>query len=196
MKPTLSVIALVGAPLASAHYIFQQLAVNSQKFPVYQNLRKNTNYNSPVTALCGATDSFTFYTDQAVYHQGPISLYMSKAPGQVADYDGSGDWFKIYGWGPTFGGSGASWPLRYPNLHQERGVPLAHQSLAIHNPGSTPQFYISCAQVNVTGGSGNKEPGPLVKIPGAFKATDPGYTANIYNNFKSYIVPGPSVFSC
>lgn len=53
------------------------------------------------------------------------------------------------------------------------------QSLAIHNPGSTPQFYISCAQVNVTGGSGSKEPGPLVKIPGAFKATDPGYTANV-----------------
>ena len=55
---------------------------------------------------------------------------------------------------------------------------LRIQSLAIHNPGSTPQFYISCAQVNVTGG-GSATPGPTVKIPGAFKATDPGYTANV-----------------
>ena len=134
MKLTLAVVAFLGTTrLASAHYIFQQFAVNSQKFPVYQNLRKNTNQNSPVTALSStdlrcnvggssgastttvdvkAGDSFTFYTDQAVYHQGPISLYMSKAPGAVADYDGSGDWFKIYDWGPTFSGSGASWPMR------------------------------------------------------------------------------------
>ena len=25
----------------------------------------------------------------------------------------------------------------------------------------------------------------MVSIPGAFKTMDPGYTANIYNNFKS-----------
>ena len=132
--PSTLTLALLGAPLTSeAHYIFQQFGVNSQKFPVYANLRKNTNHNSPVTALSSpdlrcnvggasgastttvnvkAGDSFTFYTDQAVYHQGPISLYMSKAPGAVADYDGSGDWFKIYDWGPTFGAGGASWPLR------------------------------------------------------------------------------------
>ena len=42
----------------------------------------------------------------------------------------------------------------------------------------TPQFYISCAQVKVSGG-GNANPSPTVKIPGAFKATDPGYTANV-----------------
>lgn len=67
------------------------------------------------------------------------------------------------------------------------------------------------------GGSGN--PGPTALIPGAFKETDPGYTANvnnplftlstsasaeltlplnkqIYTNFNSYTVPGPAVFSC
>lgn len=55
---------------------------------------------------------------------------------------------------------------------------LRIQSLAIHNPGSTPQWYVSCAQVNVTGG-GNANPSPTVKIPGAFKASDPGYTANV-----------------
>jgi len=58
-----------------------------------------------------------------------------------------------------------------------------------------PQFYIGCAQVAVTGG-GSKDLGPKVAIPGAFKSTDPGYTANIYNNFNSYTVPGPSVAKC
>lgn len=87
--------------------------------------------------------------------------------------------------------------------------------MAIHNPGSTPQFYISCAQVAVSGGSGTASPA-TVAIPGAFKASDPGYTANvsdagvsvggigmeltglcvqIYNNFKSYTVPGPAPVS-
>jgi hypothetical protein len=55
---------------------------------------------------------------------------------------------------------------------------LRIQQLAIHNPGSVPQFYISCAQISVTGG-GSANPSPTVKIPGAFKASDPGYTANV-----------------
>lgn len=53
-----------------------------------------------------------------------------------------------------------------------------------NNKGSTPQWYISCGQVKVEGG-GSTTPSPTVSIPGAFKATDPGYTANIYNNFHS-----------
>jgi hypothetical protein len=76
--------------------------------------------------------------------------------------------------------------------------------------GSPPQFYISCAQIKVTGG-GSGNPSPTVKvcrirrwvemnftdtinkIPGHVKSTDSGYTANIYNNFNSYVVPGPKV---
>lgn len=57
-----------------------------------------------------------------------------------------------------------------------------------------PQFYTSCAQIKVSGG-GSASPA-TVSIPGAFKDTDPGYTANIYNGLTSYTVPGPSVFTC
>ena len=46
-----------------------------------------------------AGDEFTFYLDTAVYHVGPTSLYLSKAPGMVVDYDGSGAWFKFWDWG-------------------------------------------------------------------------------------------------
>ncbi|KAK1750874.1 glycoside hydrolase [Echria macrotheca] len=220
---SISIIAALtlGVAEVSGHYIFQQLSVGSQKFAVYEHIRKNTNQNSPVLSLSSndlrcnvggssgastvtvpikAGDSFTFTADQAVYHQGPISLYMSRAPGSANDYDGSGDWFKIYDWGPDFSKSTVTWPLRstytstIPKCIKDGEYLLRIQSLGIHNPGSTPQFYISCAQVNVTGGGSATPSG--VKIPGAFKATDPGYTANIYNNFHSYTIPGPAVFSC
>jgi hypothetical protein len=75
---------------------------------------------------------------------------------------------------------------------------LRIQSLAIHNPypGGIPQFYVECAQVSVTGGTNVKTPTPTASIPGAFHSTDPGYTVNIYNNFKNYTVPGPAVVCC
>ena len=73
---------------------------------------------------------------------------------------------------------------------------LRVQHLGIHNPypAGIPQFYISCAQVTVTGG-GSGTPGPLVSIPGFIKGDEPGYTVNIYSNFKNYTVPGPAVWS-
>jgi hypothetical protein len=55
-------------------------------------------------------------------------------------------------------------------------------------PAGIPQFYISCAQVTVTGG-GSGNPGPTVSIPGAFKETDPGYTANVR------LSPSPSILT-
>ena len=54
------------------------------------------------------------------------------------------------------------------------------------------QFYIECAQITVTGG-GSGRPAPLVAIPGAFKATDPGYTVNIYNNVSASCKTLPGV---
>lgn len=69
---------------------------------------------------------------------------------------------------------------------------LRIQQLAIHNPGSTPQFYLECAQVTVTNG-GSGSPSPLVSIPGWIKGNEPGYTVNIYNNFHNYTIPGPAV---
>lgn len=96
--------------------IFQYLTANGQKGGQYQNVRRNTNYNSPVTSLSSndlrcnvgassnggntttvavaAGSSVTFTADTAVYHQGPVSFYMSKVADAVAS-DGSGDWFKV-----------------------------------------------------------------------------------------------------
>lgn len=224
MKYTASVAvaAALASHSVSGHYIFQSLQAGTASGTPYEFVRQNTNMNSPVLDLdsddmrCnvgGATggstqtltlkagDEFTFTLDQAVYHQGPVSLYMSKATGAVGEYDGSGDWFKIKDWAPDFSSGQAVWTMsdaytyNIPTCIPDGEYLLRIQSLAIHNPGSTPQWYIECGQVLVQGG-GTATPSPLVKIPGAFKTTDPGYTANIYSDFHEYIVPGPEEFTC
>jgi hypothetical protein len=110
--------------------IFQYLTANGQKGAKYQNVRTNTNNNSPVTSLssndlrcnvgassgggstttvsvaAGASVSFT--ADQAVYHQGPVSFYMTKVD-DAATADGSTDWFKIKEIGPKF--PGGTWDM-------------------------------------------------------------------------------------
>jgi hypothetical protein len=50
-----------------------------------------------------------FALDQAIYHTGPIQVYMSKASGDVKSYDGSGDWFKISSVPADITASAISW---------------------------------------------------------------------------------------
>jgi hypothetical protein len=125
--------AVLAANSVAGHYVFQQFTAGGTKCPAWKYIRRNSNpawlQNGPVTDLASsdlrcnvggqvsngtetitmkAGDEFTFTLDMAVYHAGPVSLYMSKAPGAVADYDGGGPWFKIWDWGPT----GSNWPLR------------------------------------------------------------------------------------
>ncbi|PVH89390.1 lytic polysaccharide monooxygenase [Cadophora sp. DSE1049] len=194
---TCAAVLALASQQASAHYIFQSVAVGGTKNAPYTYVRKNTNGNSPVTA--GSTLAFS--SDTAVYHNGPVSVYMAKAPTTAAAFDGSGNvWFKILDIGPTF--PGGTWDLKQtydipiPSCISAGEYLVRIQSMAIHNPyPALPQFYVSCAQVAITAG-GSKDLGPKVAIPGAFKATDPGYTANIYTNFTNYTIPGPEVASC
>jgi hypothetical protein len=52
MKFTTSLAAAVAlVQSTSAHYIFQQLSVGPTKYPVFQYIRQNSNYNSPVTGM-------------------------------------------------------------------------------------------------------------------------------------------------
>ncbi|KAF2007922.1 lytic polysaccharide monooxygenase [Amniculicola lignicola CBS 123094] len=217
---TLLLVAL--AEVAQGHYIFQYLTANGVKGAQYQNVRKNTNYNSPVTVLSSndlrcnvggntgsgtgvvsvaAGSTVTFTADTAVYHQGPISFYMTKVA-DATTADGSTDWFKIKEIGPSFSGGQAKWDMA---LSYSATIPaqlsagdylIRIEQLGIHNPGGAPQFYVGCGQLKITGG-GSCNPSPVTKIPGHVKASDSGYTANIYSpDFKSYVVPGPKVASC
>lgn len=51
-----------------------------------------------------------FALDQAIYHAGPLQIYMSKATGDVKSYDGSGDWFKISEVEADIDEESISWP--------------------------------------------------------------------------------------
>lgn len=64
---------------------------------------------STVSVAAGSSVAFT--SDVAVYHDGPISVYMAKATTTAAAFDGSGSvWFKILDIGPVF--PGGTWNLK------------------------------------------------------------------------------------
>jgi hypothetical protein len=73
---------------------------------------------------------------------------------------------------------------------------LRIEHIALHQASNTngAQFYISCAQIRVTGG-GNGNPSPLVSFPGAYSPNDPGIKINIYSGARSYTPPGPAVWT-
>jgi hypothetical protein len=63
------------------------------------------------TLSVAAGSSAAFTSDVAVYHDGPISVYMAKATTTAAAFDGSEDvWFKILDIGPSF--PGGTWDLK------------------------------------------------------------------------------------
>ena len=67
------------------------------------------------------------------------------------------------------------------------------ESIALHQAQSAggAQFYLACAQVEVTGG-GNGTPGPLVAFPGAYRAGEPGLIFSWQTT--AYTPPGPAVW--
>jgi len=62
---------------------------------------------------------------------------------------------------------------------------VEHIALHVAQSVGGAQFYISCAQISVTGG-GSGTPGPLVAFPGAYSATDPGILIDIYYPLVSF----------
>ena len=52
---------------------------------------------APETMPVAAGGTVTFQINPNIYHPGPVNVYMAKAPGTAADFDGKGNvWFKIY----------------------------------------------------------------------------------------------------
>ncbi|KIM19736.1 glycoside hydrolase family 61 protein [Serendipita vermifera MAFF 305830] len=168
------------------------------------NLGAIARTTGTLTVAAGSTA--TFNVPNGISHPGPLLWYMAKAPGSVNGWNPSGNvWFKIAQTGATFSGGTMSWPssglstvsVRIPSSISAGEYLLRVEHIAVHSAGSSggAQFYISCAQLKVTGG-GSASPGPLVAFPGAYKATDPGILINIYYPVPtSYTPPGPSVWS-
>ncbi|CAE6433032.1 Cellulose-growth-specific protein [Rhizoctonia solani AG-1 IB] len=202
------------------HYIFNKLIVNGVTGGAFANIRPVAS-NSPVEDVSsidmrcnvgGASGSGTttttfpagstigFVLDNTIYHPGPLAVYMGKAPATAAAWDGSGaNWFKIYELGADFN------PFKFKAMDQSTftfkipsSIPAGQYLLRIEQIGlhvaGAPQYYISCAQVSVTGG-GSANP-TKVSIPGYVSKDDPSLTVNIwYPTPTAYKVPGPAVFN-
>jgi len=124
---------------------------------------------------------------------------MAKVPdGQdAATWDGKGEvWFKIYAEKATSSGGQLSWAslnkgsvsTTIPKSLPSGDYLLRIEHIALHmasNAGGA-QFYISCAQVKVTGG-GSGKPSPLVSFPGVYTASDPGIKVNIYSGVSGVL---------
>jgi hypothetical protein len=171
-----------------------------------QGAFKSAGKTEVLTVNAGDEIKLTLGVGAKMQHPGPGLVYMSKAPtGSVKAYDGSGDWFKIFEEGVCDGGdfTSTAWcdynrnfiaakiPKDTPN--GEYLVRVEH--IGVHRSHvNQPEHYVSCMQVKVQGG-GNGTPGPMVKFPGAYKATDPYANFSIYNGRKAFPMPGPKVWT-
>ncbi|KAL2262155.1 hypothetical protein VTK26DRAFT_2317 [Humicola hyalothermophila] len=178
--------------------------VNSQQIRCFQSSHSPAQATLNVTA--GST--VTYYANPNIYHPGPMQFYLARVPdGQdINSWTGEGAvWFKVYHEQPNFG-SQLTWPsngqssfsVPIPSCIRPGNYLLRAEHIALHVAQSAggAQFYISCAQLGITGG-GSTDPPNKVSFPGAYSASDPGILINInWPIPTSYQNPGPPVFSC
>ncbi|KAK3388014.1 glycoside hydrolase family 61 protein-like protein, partial [Podospora didyma] len=163
------------------------------------------------TLTIAAGETLGFVASSGIMHFGPCQFYMARVPDgkDVNSWDAAGNvWFKagsisaVQTGGPLKGDE-ATWPA-YHKSQVNFKIPAALpsgtylvrvESIALHlaQQAGGAQFYISCGQVNVTGG-GSGTPGPLVAFPGAYKASDPGLIWPNSPARTSYTAPGPAVW--
>ncbi|KAL2121788.1 hypothetical protein VTJ04DRAFT_2243 [Mycothermus thermophilus] len=142
-------------------------------------------------------------------HWGPVQVYLSKVPDASTAEPTQVGWFKIFSnaWAKKPGGNSGDddyWGTRelngccgrmdvpIPTDLEDGDYLLRAEALALHAmPG---QFYMSCYQITITGGTGTAKPA-TVRFPGAYTNNDAGIRANIHAPLSTYIAPGPEVYS-
>ncbi|KAK1224237.1 hypothetical protein PQX77_012859 [Marasmius sp. AFHP31] len=196
--------AVLVAQTAFGHYVFDTVIYGNQQStaairrpisngPVEDvtsnNMRCNVNptpATQTVSVAAGSTIGFKIEPNNYIGHPGPGAIYLGKAPSTAASWDGSGaNWFKIAEWGARFDPQFEFIiPMNETQLTTTipASVPAGEylarvEHLALHQ-GGQPQWYISCAQIKITGG-GNANP-TKVSIPGYVAKDDPGITINIW----------------
>ncbi|KAF9765514.1 hypothetical protein IL306_002184 [Fusarium sp. DS 682] len=195
---------LFGLSPALAHYKWPALIIDDQVTADYQYVRENTNNINPLmdvtsvdlrcnqggldsgsrtkTATVAAGSKIGFTLSNSISHVGPIMVYMAKAPGDPSDWDGAGL---------------LKYEFAIPKAVPSGKYLVRVEHLGVHNAANYggAQFFVACGQVEVTGG-GSGNPGPLVAFPGAYSADDPGIYFNTYYPApKSYVIPGPPVWT-
>ncbi|CAE7155139.1 unnamed protein product [Rhizoctonia solani] len=135
-------------------------------------------------------------------HDGPTIVYMAKVENAATAVGSEANWFKVAEtglvskdyWGTdTMNANCGKVEFTVPADIPAGNYLIRAEVIALHVAGSSggAQFYMSCYQINVTGG-GAASPA-TVKFPGAYSATDPGILFNMYGAYSSYTIPGPPI---
>ncbi|KAF2221592.1 glycosyl hydrolase family 61-domain-containing protein [Elsinoe ampelina] len=217
---------------ALAHYNFERLIVNGVATEPYEYVRQLPQLvsNSPFLdvshpdircnngsfASASRTkvfpvkpgDTVGFTIRDVLGHPGPLFAYMSRSTvADVRNYQGDGDWFKVYEQGVrTFGNYSVSmtwmvdgwrnYTFKVPSQIPNGQYLLRGEHVAVHGAGTVggTQFYIGCAQIEVSGAAGGT-PSPVGKFPGIYNARDPGIFFNPYwPPMVNYTMPGIEVY--
>ncbi|KDN37334.1 hypothetical protein RSAG8_10222, partial [Rhizoctonia solani AG-8 WAC10335] len=164
------------------------------------------------TLAITAGQTITSLYAQWTHAEGPYTVYLAACPdtGCTSVNSSTVKWFKIYELGLISGtvytGQWANglllanlkWDTIIPSNLKPGNYLIRWETLALHQ-SNTPQFYPECAQLQVTG-SGTAFPASeyLVSIPGAWQASDPGVTIDIYSEAAktqtTYVIPGPRIY--
>ncbi|KAK4443565.1 glycoside hydrolase [Podospora aff. communis PSN243] len=148
-----------------------------------------------------------------IYHPGPGQVYLSRSTTlDVRDYQGDGDWFKIFYAGPK----NDTWWLTRDETGMNFTIPastppgqylLRVEHLYVRYPIGTTQFYIACAQIDVPPSrrvkASPKQPDSayLVRFPGAYQLSDRGIAVPEYmyewpnQGLMDYLPPGPPLWA-
>lgn len=237
VKLALFSLALV-APLASAHYTFSGLVVNDEMvggeweyirehqrgyMPTFReeaatsdDFRCNQGASSGAnTGVYTVAPGDTVALRQAfgaggMEHPGPTQIYLSQAPGSVKEYDGSGEWIKVYQslvckqgatsadfqteawcmWGEETIG------FTVPETIPDGEYLLRGEHIALHGAhDGRAEFYYACAQIKVEGSSAQGLPeGPTTLIPGVYSVEDEAINFSVWGQSTSYdFIPGIEV---
>ncbi|KAH6640929.1 glycosyl hydrolase family 61-domain-containing protein [Chaetomium tenue] len=148
----------------------------------------------------------------AASHKGPISVYLAKVSNAASASASGQQWFKIAERGVNNGVwavdemiSNNGWHyFDVPSCVAPGQYLMRVELLALHSASSAggAQFYMECAQVEITG-SGTNSGSNFVSFPGAYPANHPGIVVSIYDstgkptmNGRTYQIPGPAPISC
>ncbi|KAJ3491708.1 hypothetical protein NLI96_g526 [Meripilus lineatus] len=186
------------------------------------NLICNTNFLQPVsdvvaTVPAGAAITAQFHHTSAGYvgpdpsdpldptNKGPVLAYLAKVPDATQSTVTGLSWTKIFQdgldsatgqWGSDrlFLNKG-NVTFTIPSCIESGQYLLRVESISLLQATSYPgaQFFMSCAQIEITGGGSATPAG--VSFPGAYKSTDPSIVTNVFE-LSSYTPPGPAVFKC
>ncbi|CAE7090922.1 unnamed protein product [Rhizoctonia solani] len=217
MRTGVVLAALAAASTAHAHATFQYIWVDGVDKGNTQVLACNNNGEvaaaATLTVPAGSKVAVEMHQQpgdrscatEAIggNHDGPTIIYMAKVDNAATAVGSDANWFKVAQTGLV---SKDYWGTDVMNANcgkVEFTVPsdiapgnylIRAEVVALHVASSVggAQLYMSCYQINVTGG-GSANPA-TVKFPGAYSATDPGILFDLYGGYTSYTIPGPAVY--